>query len=199
MVIDQKDIIREATVLFAKNGFAATTISDISVAVGLSPSAGGIYRHFKSKMEIFEAIFDNYFESLDSFLKVGNFDPATSLIENKRQMVQAFVQITFFYANSNKDLIKLYYKERALVCERHELKTAEYRAISIETFTSICNHMTDGKPDFDVEASAGILIDSINFRVCGFSQEFGLSDERFIACLTNMLCAQALIETPRSA
>jgi len=46
------DIIRESTLLFAENGFQATSIATISKAVNLSASAGGIYRHFKSKRDI---------------------------------------------------------------------------------------------------------------------------------------------------
>jgi len=41
--------------LFAERGFSATTITQIEQAAGLSPGAGGIYRHFPSKVAILEA------------------------------------------------------------------------------------------------------------------------------------------------
>lgn len=40
--------------LFGKQGFKATTVAQIESAAGLSPGAGGLYRHFASKQEILE-------------------------------------------------------------------------------------------------------------------------------------------------
>ena len=40
---------------FARKGFAGTTITDIEAEAGLSPGAGGTYRHFKSKLAMLEA------------------------------------------------------------------------------------------------------------------------------------------------
>jgi AcrR family transcriptional regulator len=39
----------EAIRLFGEQGYAATTISQIEAAAGLSPGSGGLYRHFPSK------------------------------------------------------------------------------------------------------------------------------------------------------
>jgi AcrR family transcriptional regulator len=47
-------IVREATRLFAEKGYARTTIPDIQAASGLSPGAGGLYRHFPSKASLLE-------------------------------------------------------------------------------------------------------------------------------------------------
>lgn len=41
--------------LFGQNGYSATTITQIEKAAGLSPGAGGLYRHFPSKRAILEA------------------------------------------------------------------------------------------------------------------------------------------------
>ena len=47
-------ILDAALEVFAERGFAASRIDDIAAAAGLSK--GGIYTHFKSKDEIFEAL-----------------------------------------------------------------------------------------------------------------------------------------------
>ena len=39
---------------FSEEGVKATTVSDIEREAGLSPGAGGIYRHFGSKVELLE-------------------------------------------------------------------------------------------------------------------------------------------------
>lgn len=49
-------IIREATRLFSHKGYERTTIPDIQSASGLSPGAGGLYRHFPSKEALLEEV-----------------------------------------------------------------------------------------------------------------------------------------------
>ncbi|MGQ0623380.1 MAG: TetR/AcrR family transcriptional regulator [Sporichthyaceae bacterium] len=48
-------ILDAAMELFGRNGFHATSITAIESAVGLTPGAGGIYRHFPSKQALLEA------------------------------------------------------------------------------------------------------------------------------------------------
>jgi AcrR family transcriptional regulator len=48
-------IIDEALRLFAGKGYAATAVAEIEAAAGLSPGAGGLYRHFRSKEEVMAA------------------------------------------------------------------------------------------------------------------------------------------------
>ncbi|GAA3665387.1 TetR/AcrR family transcriptional regulator [Nonomuraea antimicrobica] len=48
-------IVDEALRLFAERGYSATSVAEIEAASGLSPGAGGLYRHFKSKYEVLAA------------------------------------------------------------------------------------------------------------------------------------------------
>src|SRR3954451_11000958 len=45
-------IVSEALRLFAERGYSATSVAEIEAATGLSPGAGGLYRHFRSKEEV---------------------------------------------------------------------------------------------------------------------------------------------------
>lgn len=47
-------VLRVAMELFGERGYAATTISTIESAAGLSPGSGSLYRHFSSKQELLE-------------------------------------------------------------------------------------------------------------------------------------------------
>ena len=48
-------IVVEALRLFAERGYSATAVAEIEAAAGLSPGAGGLYRHFRSKEEVLGA------------------------------------------------------------------------------------------------------------------------------------------------
>jgi AcrR family transcriptional regulator len=48
-------IVAEALRLFAERGYSATSVAEIEAASGLSPGAGGLYRHFRSKEEVLSA------------------------------------------------------------------------------------------------------------------------------------------------
>lgn len=56
-------IIKEALTLFAKRGYNDVYVSDIAQAVGIK--APSLYKHFKSKQEIFNAILEEMKKSYD--------------------------------------------------------------------------------------------------------------------------------------
>lgn len=52
--------------LFSEHGFRGTSITAIETEAGLSPGAGGIYHHFKSKQELLEAGLRRHLARLDA-------------------------------------------------------------------------------------------------------------------------------------
>ncbi|RMI33913.1 TetR/AcrR family transcriptional regulator [Actinomadura harenae] len=52
----------ESLRLFADRGYAATSVAEIEAAAGLSPGAGGLYRHFRSKEEVLAAAIREHIE-----------------------------------------------------------------------------------------------------------------------------------------
>lgn len=55
--------------MFAEQGYRATSIAQISGAAGLSPSAGGLYRHFKTKESLLEAVVDVALERFNATIE----------------------------------------------------------------------------------------------------------------------------------
>ncbi|WP_242891682.1 TetR/AcrR family transcriptional regulator [Actinomadura litoris] len=55
-------IVVESLRLFADRGYAATSVAEIEAAAGLSPGAGGLYRHFRSKEEVLTAAVREHIE-----------------------------------------------------------------------------------------------------------------------------------------
>jgi AcrR family transcriptional regulator len=61
-------LIDAALTLFANEGYRGTTIRKIEEAAGLSPGAGGMYRHFRSKEELLLAAVERYRADVASFV-----------------------------------------------------------------------------------------------------------------------------------
>jgi AcrR family transcriptional regulator len=63
-------IVEEAMRLFGEKGYKGASITQIEAASGLSPGAGGLYRHFKSKEELLAAGVQRHLERLDALRDV---------------------------------------------------------------------------------------------------------------------------------
>ncbi len=61
-------LIDAALTLFASEGYRGTTIRKIEKAAGLTPGAGGLYRHFRSKEELLLAAIERYRADVAAFL-----------------------------------------------------------------------------------------------------------------------------------
>jgi AcrR family transcriptional regulator len=61
-------LIDVALGLFSTEGYRGTTIRKIEEAAGLTPGAGGLYRHFRSKEELLLAALDRYRADVATFL-----------------------------------------------------------------------------------------------------------------------------------
>jgi AcrR family transcriptional regulator len=59
-------IVDEAMRLFSENGYSGTSITKIEAAAGLTPGAGGIYHHFKSKEALLAAGIERQLARLDA-------------------------------------------------------------------------------------------------------------------------------------
>jgi AcrR family transcriptional regulator len=65
-------IVDEAMRLFSENGYSGTSIAKIEAAAGLTPGAGGIYHHFKSKEALLAAGIERQLARLDMLREIRN-------------------------------------------------------------------------------------------------------------------------------
>ncbi len=63
-------IVDEAMRLFSQRGYAATSIATIEEAAGLTPGAGGLYHHFKSKEAVLAAGIERQLERLGALRRI---------------------------------------------------------------------------------------------------------------------------------
>lgn len=100
--IDRKrQIVSIATDMFAQRGFDKVTVNDLAKACGITEPA--VYRHFKSKDAIYDAVLDSFEERLDSatlFASLKTEEDVEALLRTLALHV-----ITFF--GSNEDIHRL--------------------------------------------------------------------------------------------
>lgn len=77
-------IVAAAETLFAQQGFAATSVSEIAAAVGVSSPA--IYKHFRNKLAIYEAVCESLFTPLADATK--DLNAAADFSETRQQLQQ---------------------------------------------------------------------------------------------------------------
>ncbi|MEO3891184.1 helix-turn-helix domain-containing protein [Nonomuraea sp. B5E05] len=87
-------IVDEALRLFAERGYAATSVAEIEAASGLSPGAGGLYRHFKSKYEVLAAAINQHAartrsQVADSLAELSAMEASADLEERLAHMCRA--------------------------------------------------------------------------------------------------------------
>lgn len=76
-------ILSAATERFATQGYVSTSVAQLQEDAGLAPGSGALYKHFRSKSALLEAVFDDYLQRLaaetDDVLASTPMDPAVAL------------------------------------------------------------------------------------------------------------------------
>ncbi|WP_160147020.1 TetR/AcrR family transcriptional regulator [Thermomonospora echinospora] len=70
-------ILDAALALIMRHGFGGTAVTDIEAAAGLSPGSGSFYRHFRSKEEVFTAVFERELERAQEHRRTFERGPVT--------------------------------------------------------------------------------------------------------------------------
>src|SRR5437016_14675758 len=65
MTSTRQRIVDAAVELFARQGYTRTTVGQIEAAAGLTPRAGGFYKHFPSKTAVLEEALQARTERVD--------------------------------------------------------------------------------------------------------------------------------------
>lgn len=83
--VNTKEKLKSAALtLFARRGFARTSIAAIEAKAGLAPRAGAFYRHFKSKQALFEALAgETITETPDEF----DFDGLQGFADTRAELI----------------------------------------------------------------------------------------------------------------
>lgn len=104
---DTRDrVLRAAQALFAERGYRGTSLRDIAKRIGVK--APSLLHHFPSKQQLYLAVLDQMFESLDEAASAVVWKPGS----RQDGMRQAMGHVVDFLA-SHRDFVRIMWKEMA--------------------------------------------------------------------------------------
>jgi AcrR family transcriptional regulator len=105
----RSEVVAAAARLFAENGYAATSIADLTEATGLA--AGGLYHYIGSKEALLLAICD---ELLEPLLERGREIAASDELSPKGQL-RALLRAWLAHIESHRDHMLVFSQERQVI------------------------------------------------------------------------------------
>jgi AcrR family transcriptional regulator len=130
MLAFREEILETATALFAEQGFSDAVTQ--ALAGKLQVGKGTIYRHFKSKRELFLVAADRVMRKLQERVE-ANIEGITDGFERITKAVAAF--LTFFA--EHPQYVELLIQERAFFKDRQRPTYFEHREINIERWRQL--------------------------------------------------------------
>jgi AcrR family transcriptional regulator len=173
--------------LFGRQGYRATTIAQIEEAAGLSPGAGGLYRHFATKRQLVEAGLTRQIEAgpqLQDFL-----DPARVPESGAAQLV-AIARAGLRRLDHERDLNRLLMRDLAAFPDLLRLvRDRELRAVHAALTRWLT--VTARDDGIDTAALAAVLMAAVSHfwimrDIFGGEHPLEISEQRFLETLAGL-------------
>lgn len=136
-------LVNSAEQLFGKNGYAKTTVGDITKSANIA--TGTFYIYFESKYAIYEYVLEKYKEGLKNALSLATKD-CTTRAEKEKAGLKAFIMgalenplcyhLVWESLYINPELFKKYYQSfaedyaRALKRDENQLNPTDYQTVA---------------------------------------------------------------------
>jgi AcrR family transcriptional regulator len=104
-------ILDEAISLFARQGFKATTITDIETAAGLTAGAGGVFHHFATKRAVLAEAIERRFVQLEALNQIRSIIPR---LGDRRAELRLFARYLLDQLEDERELTALVLREATL-------------------------------------------------------------------------------------
>lgn len=122
-------IVDEAMRLFSEQGYAATSITKIEAAAGLTPGAGGIYHHFASKEAVLAAGIERQLARLGALREIRNVLGSLGDLKAELTLTARYVLAEL---DSESELLRILASD---VRSRPQLLSAAVEELVSSTFT----------------------------------------------------------------
>lgn len=190
-------IVGIAQKLFAEQGYKATSIAQISRAAGLSPSAGGLYRHFKTKELLLEAVVE---------LALQRFNDSTK----RREATAGHLGSPLEELRANGGYILADIRKNIDLHMLVERELHDFEALQERVRTELLLPIIQGIEDWLVElmpqhsasrgksrALAELAWNGLAYRAIRADGGIAISDEEYIDAWATAIYASIAIEEPR--
>ena len=150
--VTRQQLLESALRVFSEKGYAATRLSDIAVAAGVT--RGAIYHHFGNKKELFIALFkdraDPYFQIVSEILS-SDLSPLEKIRKLMITMLQNFEEDELFQADERLRM-------------RHSSPLAEINEIKDILFENIKRTLTLAEKVVQAGQKAGEIRNDLDAR-----------------------------------
>src|SRR2546423_6347486 len=107
MTSTRQRIVEAAVELFARQGYARTTVGQIEAAAGLTPRAGGFYKHFPSKDAVLEVALEQQTEAVDTVIAGLRESP----LSGSPAELRLLGRVVMNELDSERDLLRIVMKD----------------------------------------------------------------------------------------
>jgi AcrR family transcriptional regulator len=149
--------------LFGRQGFRATTVAQIEQAAGLSPGAGGLYRHFGSKYELLETGLREQVAAGAALRELLAAPPllAGGAVTDAREQLMGVARAGLARLQEERDLNRLLLRDLAEFPDLLALvRDSELRAVHAGLMGWL--HSQPAVEGTDVEALAAVLMGAVS-------------------------------------
>ena len=122
-------IVDEAMRLFSEHGYSATSVAKIEAAAGLTPGAGGLYHHFKSKEALLAAGIERQLARLDALRDIRRLLTPLGDLKAELTLIARYVLAEL---DSESELLRILASEAR---NRPQLLTSAVDKLVSSTFT----------------------------------------------------------------
>jgi AcrR family transcriptional regulator len=196
-------VVAAAMDLFGRQGYRATTIAQIEAAAGLSPGAGGLYRHFRSKRAVLEEGLRRQAEKgrgLAAFLE----DPAGLAALPLRDRLLAVSRAGLRRLEEERDVNRLLVRDLAAFPDLLAQVREQELAAVVATVAGWLRAQPEepvGTPDWD--ALASVVASAVSHYwvlrdVYDGSHPHGIDEDRFLGALADVVARTWVAAAPGS-
>ena len=144
-------IIEEALRLFAEKGYSATAVSEIEAAAGLSPGAGGLYRHFRSKEEVLAAAVRAHAARTTDQIEVTLHSAAAAQLTPLPDRLRYLCELGLAKMSEEANLIRVIFRD----LDQFPQLVDEFREDLVQPLYEIMTTWGCRQPEFAAPASTG--------------------------------------------
>lgn len=152
-------IVDEAMRLFSENGYAGTSIAKIEAAAGLSPGAGGLYHHFKSKEAVLAAGVERHLSRLEALRDIRRVLTPLGDLKAELTLTARYILIEL---DSESELLRILAAEGGKRTQLLASAVDQLVKMTVEGFASWIGSRTEGRvPGEEAVALAAVGLGSL--------------------------------------